>query len=1612
MVFTRPGLNSVYANAIPFPILYCSEYNRTGSEKYNLFLDNQGNVYIEDVINTPGQYVLLLGNLVSPGDYVNITTADPGGAGLVRAWFASFSGDANGLENGGSDIPVYYDGNNLTRVTQDGPSSNITISENVANIAINYITQPAFIGPTANAPAMTMETTTINTFTNVGGNGQYTGTGDQTNPTPIINGTSLSFNQIINNFPVRGYYGESTKDVGEVRPVNQQQQDDFGNWTSDVAIPETNPGGKQGKSFDMNIQGNFVVTQTGNYTFYIQADATWVLFVGNGATSSYGYTDGPIPASKAGLTLMGGELNPTGAHIDTVVINFPTQAAYPFEFGYAAVKGNPITYLAASYMTGNVANLMTIWNSATSNITIPNPPLHYRYESNTIANVGLPFLPNPSGVGITLTEAGNEVTALLPVQHPFGVNDYALVKGFDVTQYNGIVQVTSVPDKKSFTWESDISGLAKGTGGTISPITATCVTNPPHGMILGDQITIVDNTQPIYCTANTVVIANTTTINPATWSVSGVVDPYTFQFNTLISSGNIGTGGYIGGGGLISPGIHEGCCSFILEDGSITAPGPIFQWTSTGFKKFTAYNLPIGPPNVQGRILHFTGAGGASFFDIPATPIGQQNLFGGQSSQVVIGTSTVVNDNTSTSVTLDFADATLFAGNAIDIAGNDLFNQVTLAPSIGCIEYADRMFWWGEINKIQNLKNMGFNSDYDTNYSPSGWNIGDQPNSTVAYDNLQGLSYCITGNSSVVQQGLISQNAYQDYFNTPIVSPNTLYRFSAKVKPCNLSLPTFAVWNYQDNIFQDFSQTIATNNWSKIDPNANISINSLSGLSMNGGSGIPDTSYYQFNYPVSIPTVDTPGGSYITVVPNITSTTYTPNRPSGSVQTSTAGTAINYISPWSQSTGQGGQSNISTANMAEFTFSFTETSNIPSGGTANTSAVMSFDNGRTYPQTLFTYSGTGPTSNTQSFSIPITNISSLCPSLANIKIEISTVSTHSGLRNLTVSNISGVSNAISSYSNITNYFTGNLMVSGVELNSTSTGNILQLYSENISGTPEISPGNVFLGVNIGSNVSTNSNQLNFNVGNVSYAVANIPSGNVFNVILSCTPTANGNVTVCNLSIPGYGSATANISNVTIENQNYNFVIADNSNITGNILSATLSSWPVETTTASGGQLPTVLTIPTLTSGNLTSQLYSPSLGTLAQGSFNLLGAPTGGEFLTVTFDRKMPPVIPSDLQLTIFGTSIPDGQIIALNDMLLIPDNYSVSETQLRASYVANPTAYDDVTGKIILPIAGEPIRTCFVLRDLLYICTPHHIFATSDNKATEPSGWEVTQITNSSVGALGPLAKAIGRKDAFVLDRAGMFQIDGSNLQLVTEEILPIWTRINPAYAHICWAFNDIQNRKTYIGLALDNSSTINQVILVNTRGLDPMYDIAEPVHVSTFSGKLLASDKTLKFAPWTPNLNYACLLNVDDSTERTTFCGPYGNLYWLNSNKFQDSDFGNIGSTYTTYFFLSDDQSTALQMDASRKLYTYLTASLTGTGNIQITPYVNNLTNAWKPLSQRLLSSTSNYDTDWNLNVAGNRVAFQLAPIPNANGDSYFSLSKFNVWMQNDPTSPVRGK
>jgi hypothetical protein len=447
-----------------------------------------------------------------------------------------------------------------------------------------------------------------------------------------------------------------------------------------------------------------------------------------------------------------------------------------------------------------------------------------------MANPNWPPDPPPDPTPVTYWTTLTVVTA---VPHGLSVGDVVSTSGN--TLYNiGAITVAQVID--TVTFKANLitySGVA-GSGGTVTPqapslsrignvVTAT--TTDPHGFYPGLRVSISDITNltvgstisaiarvnnvvkvttsaPHGLTAglNVIIAGVTDTAFDGTFEISSIIDASNFTFAQVLadassSSGTVdfawngtfyiatvpsstsftysqtGPDAQTAGTGTVTPvgqveaGARNCVLIFQTRSGYLTAPSPPQAFSADGGKHVLVQALAIGPANVVARICAFTGVDGDNYFYIPVPA-----QIGGQQ----VATSTVVNDNTSTSALFDFSDNTLFAATAIDVQGNNLFAQVVLGPCIGFFAYAGRLFAWGEYNKVENFLNMGFEGGYVVTNQPAGWDVVGT-GGTLVTDGDVGQAWKVT--QSGTDNGMITQLAYRTWAGVPIIHPNTNYSF-------------------------------------------------------------------------------------------------------------------------------------------------------------------------------------------------------------------------------------------------------------------------------------------------------------------------------------------------------------------------------------------------------------------------------------------------------------------------------------------------------------------------------------------------------------------------------------------------------------------------------------------------------------------------------------------------------------------------------------------------------------------------------------------------------------------------------------------------------------------
>lgn len=343
--------------------------------------------------------------------------------------------------------------------------------------------------------------------------------------------------------------------------------------------------------------------------------------------------------------------------------------------------------------------------------------------------------------------------------------------------YDGTWTVTATPNAAQLQITSTVLNGGVATYG----FNLISGTNPVNGQLI--TVTGTLNGNGIFNVANQAISsasAGSFSINLAGPNISsaaetgqGIIFGTIFKFDPLMIIGTR-SGGTLVTTGTIGVGIRKVCYSFLTRNGFITPPSPITTFDVTsGASAITISGLLPGPSNVIARIIHLTAANGGNFYNIPQPVTVISN------GVSVVNSSTWVNDNTTSSVSLSFSDGVLLAADQIDIEGNNLFALKELGSCVALIPYSNRLFAVGEQNKLTNLLNYSFDGGLDPSGIPPGW-TADPTSGTggsLVASPIFGFAYQIQNTTGVTQAayGMIRQGAFQDEFLAPIIAPSTTY---------------------------------------------------------------------------------------------------------------------------------------------------------------------------------------------------------------------------------------------------------------------------------------------------------------------------------------------------------------------------------------------------------------------------------------------------------------------------------------------------------------------------------------------------------------------------------------------------------------------------------------------------------------------------------------------------------------------------------------------------------------------------------------------------------------------------------------------------------------------
>jgi hypothetical protein len=709
-VATRPGLNRVFATPIESlgDITYQKSFvTPSGVIKNLYFTGNDGILWVEDLSVSPGTATSLFQS--AGATYASSVTAQG------REYIALSDGQH------GADVPLTYDGTNLWRTTQDGPAV-APVVQSIAFPGVAVATVGA--GPTGTISTMTQS-------------------GVVTTHLPYYS-TTLTVN----------FTAPVSFVVGTTMTVSGNSQSSF-----NISAPI------------LSVSGSKVVL------------SYWMGWTYPGLTG----TGGTGASGAAGVSLSRSNNILTGN----------TATAHNLQVGYQALlQGN-----GSLAVGGGIVSIVINNEENPGTATVTTTSAHGLLPLNQVQITGVSGVAVGGGVNLVAFAGGN-CTITTNSAHGLLIGTQVLINVTTNTAANGKFGIASIPTPTSFTITGaappsvttasgggilgDVLGVVTSTPFWMNPSTTTTSAGSSDTGTVTTVWPLVDNSPaPNYFTVDTAPTPTTFTMSisypdgtftggtitfgwDGKFFVTSVPTTTSFTAQQYGPSGTTAaTTGTVTPFGQAAPGVHQVQYSYLLQSGDITSSSPPAKFVSNG-GQYTSVQIPIGSSNVAGRILQFTGAGGAFYYYIPVPA---------QVNGIQVSTATQINDNTTTSVLLDFSDNTLYAATAVSIPGNNLSAQIVLDPCAGFFTYANRLVAWGGRNKINNLLNMGFDADPAGVTNPQGWTLtGTGTGAIFAYAiRPPGGQWQFNTN----QSQSLSQSAYLDSNNAPIFAPNIIYKIRA-----------------------------------------------------------------------------------------------------------------------------------------------------------------------------------------------------------------------------------------------------------------------------------------------------------------------------------------------------------------------------------------------------------------------------------------------------------------------------------------------------------------------------------------------------------------------------------------------------------------------------------------------------------------------------------------------------------------------------------------------------------------------------------------------------------------------------------------------------------------
>jgi hypothetical protein len=427
-----------------------------------------------------------------------------------------------------------------------------------------------------------------------------------------------------------------------------------------------------------------------------------------------------------------------------------------------------------------------------------------------------------------------------------------------------------------------------------------------------------------------------------------------------------------------------------------------------------------------------------------------------------------------------------------------------------------------------------------------------------------------------------------------------------------------------------------------------------------------------------------------------------------------------------------------------------------------------------------------------------------------------------------------------------------------------------------------------------------------------------------------------------------------------------------------------------------------------------------------------------GTLLTTTL-----PTVPGALLLRVYAAGIGAGADVEIDRVEIFPTLQPVLTTDVGMSYPEDLESIDADTG--YLDTSEDNSQPCYggaIVLEQFILLKEHSMYSTQDSPNYEPGddpGWDIQPISQA-VGTCGINSYDYGDEWLLTMEQAGVFGFNGGRPEPCSRELQlqngptptqkkGLWESLNWAYGQSFWLRNDIINRRFYCGVALPtpnfwlpnapanpNPTQPNVILMCNYEGC-PTFDemiSATPVH-TTIMGQLKALEQKRKWSIWQIPAPYAAMVRQTTGAQLTLLlCNGIasGKIYELVPQQGNDDGMP-FYPLYTTYGFVGATQGQSLQLGAGRKLATYWTANVNGTGLGGLRFYQNTLQATMpqtNPLALRLQPEAQN-DDERRLEVSGQRIFIEITGQGDGTGNGYIECGRQSLEMAPHPWNAKRG-